>query len=83
MIIFFAVTALVVFRLSGGAKTDTRKARVITVATAVPLKQDLDIRLTYTADITPTKQSICSPGSTATSQSSTSTKATWLKPTSF
>jgi len=53
VIIFFAVTALVVFRLSSGAKTDTRKARVITVATAAPLKQDLDVRLTYTADITP------------------------------
>src|SRR5713226_4859188 len=53
VIIFFAVTALVVFRLSSGAKTDTRKTRVITVATVTPLKQDLDIRLTYTADITP------------------------------
>ncbi|MEO8047935.1 MAG: efflux RND transporter periplasmic adaptor subunit [Nitrospirota bacterium] len=53
VIIFFAVTALVVFRLSSGAKTDTRKPRVITVATVAPFKRDLDIRLTYTADITP------------------------------
>ena len=53
VIIFFAITALVVFRLSSGAKTDTSKARIVTVATAAPLKQDLDIRLTYTADITP------------------------------
>ncbi|TKB60124.1 MAG: efflux RND transporter periplasmic adaptor subunit, partial [Nitrospira sp.] len=53
VIIFFAVTALVVFRLSSGAKTDTRKPHVITVATVVPFKRDLDIRLTYTADITP------------------------------
>lgn len=53
VIIFFAVTALVVFRLSSGAKNDVRKTRVITVATATPLKQDLDIRLTYTADIIP------------------------------
>jgi membrane fusion protein (multidrug efflux system) len=53
VIIFFAVTALVVFRLSSGAKTDTRKARVITVGTVTPLKQDLDVRLAYTADITP------------------------------
>ena len=53
VIIFFAVTALVVFRLSSGAKTDTHKARIITVATVAPLKQDLDIRLTYTADISP------------------------------
>ncbi|TSA00453.1 MAG: efflux RND transporter periplasmic adaptor subunit [Nitrospiraceae bacterium] len=53
VIIFFAVSALVVFRLSSGAKTDARKTRVITVATVAPLRQDLDIRLTYTADITP------------------------------
>ena len=53
VIIFFAVTALVVFRLSSGAKTDTRKPRVITVVTVAPFKRDLDIRLTYTADITP------------------------------
>ena len=53
VIIFFAVTALVVFRLSSGAKIDTHKARVITVGTVIPLKQDLDVRLAYTADITP------------------------------
>ncbi len=53
VIIFFAVTALVVFRLSSGAKTDQRKTRLITVATVAPLKQDLDIRLAYTADIIP------------------------------
>ena len=53
VIIFFAVTALVVFRLSSGAKSDVRNARVITVATATPLKKDLDIRLAYTADIIP------------------------------
>lgn len=53
VIIFFAISALVVFRLSSGAKTDTSKARVITVATLAPLRQDLDIRLAYTADITP------------------------------
>ena len=53
VIVFFTITALVVFRLSSGAKTDARKPRVITVATAAPLRQDLDIRLTYTADITP------------------------------
>lgn len=53
VIIFFAVTALVVFRLSTGAKTDSKKTRVITVGTVAPLKQDLAIRLTYTADIIP------------------------------
>ena len=53
VIIFFAVTALVVFRLSSGAKIDAKKTRVITVGTVTPLKQDLAVRLTYTADITP------------------------------
>ena len=53
VIIFFSVMALVVFRLSSVAKTDTHKPRVITVATVAPLKQDLDVRLAYTADITP------------------------------
>jgi RND family efflux transporter MFP subunit len=50
---FFAVTALVVFRLSSGAKTDARKSRVITVGIAMPIKQDLDVRLSYTADLIP------------------------------
>ncbi len=53
VIIFFAVTALVVFRLSSGAKNDPKKTRTITVGTVRPIKQDLDIRLAYTADITP------------------------------
>ncbi len=53
VIIFFAVTALVVFRLSSGAKNDPKKTRTITVGTIRPFKQDLDIRLAYTADITP------------------------------
>lgn len=45
--------ALVVFRLSTGAKADTKKARLITVGIVSPLRQNLDIRLAYTADITP------------------------------
>lgn len=53
VIIFFAVTALVVFRLNTGAKTDPRNTRLTTVGTIAPLKEDLDIRLTYTADISP------------------------------
>ncbi|MGQ0666346.1 MAG: efflux RND transporter periplasmic adaptor subunit [Nitrospiraceae bacterium] len=53
VIIFMAVTALVVFRLSTGAKTNPRKPPVITVAAVSPLRQDLDIRLPYTADISP------------------------------
>ncbi len=53
VILFFAVTALVVFRLSSGAKIDARKSRVITVGTAMPVRQDLDVRLSYTADLIP------------------------------
>jgi membrane fusion protein (multidrug efflux system) len=53
VIIFIAVTALVIFRLSTGAKTDPQKTRLITVGTVSPLKEDLDIRLSYTADISP------------------------------
>jgi RND family efflux transporter MFP subunit len=53
VILFIAATALVVFRLSSGAKTDARKGRVITVGTSVPVKGDLDVRLTYTADLIP------------------------------
>src|SRR5256885_579143 len=45
---------LVVFRLSSsGAKGDARKGRAITVGTITPIQQDLDVRLTFTADITP------------------------------
>ncbi len=48
------VLGLVAFRLTSiGAKQDQRKNRVITVGTATPIRQDLDIRLSYTADIQP------------------------------
>jgi membrane fusion protein (multidrug efflux system) len=48
------VVGLVAFRLTSiGAKSDGRKARVITVGTATTIRQDLDIRLSYTADIQP------------------------------
>lgn len=53
IVIFFAITVLVIFRLSTGAKADTKRARLITVGVVSPLQQDLDIRLTYTADISP------------------------------
>ncbi|MBA5870088.1 MAG: efflux RND transporter periplasmic adaptor subunit [Nitrospira sp. CR2.1] len=53
LIIFVAVAALVAFRLTSGAKTDTRKNRILTVGTMTPIKQDLDVRLTYTADLIP------------------------------
>ncbi|HXF91560.1 MAG TPA: efflux RND transporter periplasmic adaptor subunit [Nitrospiraceae bacterium] len=48
------VAGLVVFRLTtSSAKGDGRKGRVITVGTVTPIRQDLDVRLTYTADLTP------------------------------
>ena len=53
IIIVVAITALVVFRLSTGAKTDKKTARLIMVGIVSPLRQDLDIRLAYTADISP------------------------------
>jgi RND family efflux transporter MFP subunit len=52
-LVVFAVIGLVVFRLSTGAKTDPVRTRVITVGIASPIRQDLDIRLAYTADISP------------------------------
>ena len=53
IILFFAVVALIVFRLSSGAKSDARKNRILTVGTMRPVKEDLDVRLTYTADLIP------------------------------
>ena len=53
LILFVAVAALVAFRLTSGAKTDPRKNRILTVGTMTPIKQDLDVRLTYTADLIP------------------------------
>lgn len=51
------LVGLVVFRLtSSGAKPDARKGRVITVGTVLPIRQDLDLRLSYTADIQPYQQ---------------------------
>ena len=56
-IVFLVVLGVVVFRLtSTGAKSDVRKGRVITVETVAPVRQDLDLRLTYTADILPYQQ---------------------------
>lgn len=53
LIVFVAVAALVAFRLTSGAKTDPRKNRILTVGTMTPIKQDLDVRLAYTADLIP------------------------------
>ena len=57
VILVLVLVALIAFRLtSSGAKSDARKGRVIAVGTAVPVRQDLDIRLSYTADIQPFQQ---------------------------
>ncbi|MGH7232487.1 MAG: efflux RND transporter periplasmic adaptor subunit [Nitrospiraceae bacterium] len=51
------LVGLITFRLtSSGAKSDARKGRVITVGTAQPIREDLHIRLPYTADIQPFQQ---------------------------
>lgn len=51
------LAALAAFRLtSSGAKAGARKGRVITVSTVTPLRQHLDVRLAYTADIQPYQQ---------------------------
>lgn len=49
----FALIALLVVRLTTGAKTDTHKPRFVTVGIVSPIRQDLDVRLAYTADISP------------------------------
>lgn len=51
--VVFVLAALLVFRLSTGAKTDIHKPRLVTVGIVSPLRQDLDVRLAYTADISP------------------------------
>ncbi len=51
--VVFVIATLLVVRLSTGAKTDTHKPRIVTVGIVSPLRQDLDIRLAYTADISP------------------------------
>ncbi|MEW6543486.1 MAG: efflux RND transporter periplasmic adaptor subunit [Nitrospirota bacterium] len=57
VILVLALTGLVLFRLTNSsAKGDGRKGRVITVGTVTPLRQDLDVRLPFTADIQPFQQ---------------------------
>ncbi len=53
VILVITIAALVAIRLSTGAKTDQRNTRLITVGTVSPVKEDLDIRLSFTADVTP------------------------------
>jgi membrane fusion protein (multidrug efflux system) len=53
-VLLLVLAGLVTFKLtSSGAKGDQRKGRVITVGTVTPVRQDLDVRLEYTADISP------------------------------
>lgn len=53
-LLLLVLAGLVTFKLtSSGAKSDQRKGRVITVGTVVPVRQDLDVQLEYTADISP------------------------------
>jgi membrane fusion protein, multidrug efflux system len=53
-LLLLVLAGLVTFKLtSSGAKNDPRKGRVITVGTVMPVRQDLDVRLEYTADISP------------------------------
>jgi membrane fusion protein (multidrug efflux system) len=53
-LLLLLLAGLVTFKLtSSGAKGDQRKNRVITVGTVMPIRQDLDVRLEYTADISP------------------------------
>jgi len=53
-LLLLVLAGLIAFKLAGnGAKIDPRKGRVITVGTVVPVRQDLEVRLEYTADISP------------------------------
>lgn len=55
--VLLVLAGFIVFRLSSsGAKGDARKGRVITVGTVTPIRQDLDVRLSFTADIQPYQQ---------------------------
>jgi membrane fusion protein, multidrug efflux system len=54
VLVAVAIAGLVLFRLtSSGAKSDARKNRVQSVGVTTPIRQDLEVRLPYTADIQP------------------------------
>lgn len=53
VILAIAIAALVAFRLATDTKTDQRQTRLVTVGTVSPVKEDLDIRLSFTAEVTP------------------------------
>jgi membrane fusion protein (multidrug efflux system) len=53
-LLLLVLAGLIAFKLAGdGARSDPRKGRVITVGTVTPIRQDLEVRLEYTADISP------------------------------
>ena len=53
-LLLLVLAGLIAFKLAGdGARSDPSKGRVITVGTVVPVRQDLEVRLEYTADISP------------------------------
>ena len=53
IILAIVIAALVAFRLATDPKTDQRKARLVTVGTVSPVKEDFEIRLSFTAEVTP------------------------------
>jgi membrane fusion protein (multidrug efflux system) len=53
IVIVVVVVGLLVLRLNTGAKTETYTPRLVTVGIVSPIRQDLDVRLSYTADISP------------------------------
>ncbi|MFO0774650.1 MAG: efflux RND transporter periplasmic adaptor subunit [Nitrospiraceae bacterium] len=53
LLLLLAVLGMIVFRLTTDAKPDAKKARIVTVGTAKPLRADMEVRLAYTADISP------------------------------
>lgn len=53
VILLIAVIGLVVFRLGTGADPAQRKVSRPVVGTMVPIKEDLDVYLSYTADVLP------------------------------
>jgi len=57
LILIIGVMVVVAWRVTtSGSKEDGQQARVITVGTMSPIRKDLDVRLSYTADIQPYQQ---------------------------
>lgn len=57
ILVGLVLVGLMTFRLiSAGARSDAHKVRIITVGVTTPTRQDLEVRLPFTADILPDKQ---------------------------